>query len=278
MASFRRLKGLYQFLLRLHKTTRAIKLVTLSKLQRLQKSIRSLGFPLILFSFFSSPIGSNASHLIVPIFTERSCCGPVDGLLVSSVEALVSGYKLSAETYTFFFLGKRGFGLLKKSFRASFAGLLYNMKRQPYSFLVSSVISSHLKTYNVDYIDLLFNKFKNVFIQNPSIYLVPSYSKFIDTYVNFPELFHLFKVNQGSSYFLLEDFYDFMLSCVILNSLKQNSFSELAGRVAAMDNAMKNLEELIRKTQLSYQKARQNSITIELIEIVACLGVLMEKH
>jgi len=42
-----------------------------------------------------------------------------------------------------------------------------------------------------------------------------------------------------------------------------------------MRNASKNAEELIAKLQLQYNKARQSSITNELIEIISCVNSIM---
>ncbi len=49
----------------------------------------------------------------------------------------------------------------------------------------------------------------------------------------------------------------------------ESSASELGARMTSMDNATKNAEEMIRKLTLEYNKARQASITKELLEIVA---------
>lgn len=55
---------------------------------------------------------------------------------------------------------------------------------------------------------------------------------------------------------------------VIFQALLEASASELAARMAAMTNATKNAQELINLLTLTYNKARQASITQELLEIV----------
>jgi len=54
----------------------------------------------------------------------------------------------------------------------------------------------------------------------------------------------------------------------IYNAFLQNETSEHAARMAAMDNASKNCNELIDNLTLVYNKARQASITAELMDIV----------
>jgi F-type H+-transporting ATPase subunit gamma len=51
--------------------------------------------------------------------------------------------------------------------------------------------------------------------------------------------------------------------------LLESNASEQGARMAAMDNATENANELISSLQLVYNKARQASITKELLEIVA---------
>ena len=57
---------------------------------------------------------------------------------------------------------------------------------------------------------------------------------------------------------------DFQLWRVLLES----NAAEQGARMAAMENATENAEELISALQLHYNKARQASITRELLEIV----------
>jgi F-type H+-transporting ATPase subunit gamma len=54
----------------------------------------------------------------------------------------------------------------------------------------------------------------------------------------------------------------------IANAFLQNETSEHAARMAAMDNASKNCNELIDNLTLVYNKARQAAITAELMDIV----------
>ena len=60
----------------------------------------------------------------------------------------------------------------------------------------------------------------------------------------------------------------------ILAACVRESFaSEVAARRMAMDSAGKNAQEMIDRLQLQYNRARQNSITQEITEIVAGSGL-----
>lgn len=54
----------------------------------------------------------------------------------------------------------------------------------------------------------------------------------------------------------------------LLRALQESAASELAARMTAMNNASNNASELIEDLTLSYNKARQASITQEILEVV----------
>lgn len=58
------------------------------------------------------------------------------------------------------------------------------------------------------------------------------------------------------------------ISVQIYNAFLQNETSEHAARMAAMDNASKNCNDLVESLTLTYNKARQAAITAELMDIV----------
>ncbi len=60
----------------------------------------------------------------------------------------------------------------------------------------------------------------------------------------------------------------------VLNVLWESATSEHAARMTAMDNATKNIQDLIKKLTISYNKARQAAITKELIEITNAIEAM----
>lgn len=61
----------------------------------------------------------------------------------------------------------------------------------------------------------------------------------------------------------------FYLESTILSLLIESNVSEQASRRNAMDNATNNAQELVDELKLEYNKARQNSITSQIIEVVS---------
>jgi F-type H+-transporting ATPase subunit gamma len=67
---------------------------------------------------------------------------------------------------------------------------------------------------------------------------------------------------------LVEEIIPMYVKRQLYSALLESSTSELAARMAAMDNASKNAKDLIYNLTLVYNKARQAAITQELMEIV----------
>jgi F-type H+-transporting ATPase subunit gamma len=58
------------------------------------------------------------------------------------------------------------------------------------------------------------------------------------------------------------------LRVLIYRALLETSAGENGARMVAMDNATTNCEEMVRSLSLKYNKARQQAITMELMDIV----------
>ena len=63
------------------------------------------------------------------------------------------------------------------------------------------------------------------------------------------------------------------VSGILCACIRESFASEVAARRMAMDSASKNAQEMIDRLQLQYNRARQNSITQEITEIVAGSGL-----
>ena len=73
---------------------------------------------------------------------------------------------------------------------------------------------------------------------------------------------------------ILDSLLPLYLNNQLLRSLQESAASELAARMTAMNNASDNAKTLIGTLTLSYNKARQASITQELLEVVAGASAL----
>ena len=74
---------------------------------------------------------------------------------------------------------------------------------------------------------------------------------------------------------LFEEFVPFHIAAFIYSAILESSTSEQSARIASMDAAVRNADEMIEAKTLIYNQARQSAITQELIEIVNGAEALM---
>ncbi|MGC8820822.1 MAG: ATP synthase F1 subunit gamma [Fervidobacterium sp.] len=115
------------------------------------------------------------------------------------------------------------------------------------------------------------------------------YGRFRSKLAQIPDVFQLTPFNQESKlkgdryeFEPLEDEFqikiiEFYASSVLFSLAFETKISELYARQNAMRNATENAEEVVRLLTVEYNKARQASITQELIEIVTGADALKEQ-
>jgi F-type H+-transporting ATPase subunit gamma len=75
-------------------------------------------------------------------------------------------------------------------------------------------------------------------------------------------------IYEPSAEALLEKLLPLYVHILIYRALVETSAGENGARMAAMDNATRNCEEMIQSLTLKYNKVRQSAITAELMDIV----------
>jgi len=118
-----------------------------------------------------------------------------------------------------------------------------------------------------DELYLLYNEFVNVAIHRPTVVrLFPLASIGREEEVE-PDK-RLDYIYEPSEEALLEKLLPMYVHVLIYRALVETSAGENGARMAAMDNATRNCEELIQSLTLKYNKVRQSAITAELMDIV----------
>jgi F-type H+-transporting ATPase subunit gamma len=129
---------------------------------------------------------------------------------------------------------------------------------------LASILTEEFLNGAVDSVLLVYNQFKSVVSQRPVIEPL------------LPVAPAIANVDAGSSDFLYEpgknEILDYILPLYIETqihrALLESIASEFGARMTAMENATKNATEMIDRLTLQYNRARQASITKELMEIV----------
>lgn len=259
----------------LYELTKAIQLVAMSKLSALRKKEdnRALypGYNLL------SKKELVGESLIIPVTTDRSCCGSINNNIMDTVKYYSQILK---STYYILLIGKKGLSISKKFYNTE---LIYNITEvTKYNLSILTItllmekIQDSVSNTNVSSYILIYNYFKNIVSQNVANIKIDSKSYFLENYYNKLDSFNFINniLEDKHSYFM-SDLYDYLLFSTLIKVMYENEMSEYGARASSMRNASKNAEELIAKLQLQYNKARQTHITNELIEIISCVNSIM---
>ena len=113
---------------------------------------------------------------------------------------------------------------------------------------------------------VLFGKFINIMRQEPKLSaILPVRYEKTETAQQVMSKEYIFEPSVEG---LMAEILPRYVNVLIYRGLLDTSASEHAARMAAMDNATKNCDEMVRDLTLVYNKARQTSITTQLIDIV----------
>lgn len=133
----------------------------------------------------------------------------------------------------------------------------------------------------IEYIEIILKLYDEECLDR--LYLVNN--KFVNTVTQVPTITQLLPLSIDNNEILKKKFWDYLyepdpsilldillrryIESQIYQSVVENLASEQASRMVAMKTATDNGSSLIKELQLAYNKARQTSITQELIEIVS---------
>lgn len=122
----------------------------------------------------------------------------------------------------------------------------------------------------VDRIDIIYNRFKNAAIQQLMVErylpLEPPAEEATKEELHTMEADYIFEPDKKS---ILEEMIPKSLRIQFFKAILDSYAAEMGARMTAMQQATDNARELLKELKISYNKARQNQITNELIEIVS---------
>ena len=208
--------------------------------------------------------------LIVVMTSDRGLCGAFNGNICRFAESFLNEKRYPKQEL--FFIGKKGYDYFK--FRSySSKGLVLNLVKE-ISYPLSARIAKELMEYNnsgdYDAVYVIYNEFKTVITPRiVSERFLPFDLSKEKLSKKREGLFSEDLLIEVPPQELLAGLLERYFSVQIYRYLCENVAAEHGSRMAAMENATKNADEVGRLLQLKYNKMRQSSITTELIEIVS---------
>lgn len=265
--------------------TSAMKMVSAAKLKRAQDAIVQMRpysnkLQEILSNLSSSMDSSEGLYsggreenniLIVAITSNRGLCGGFNNNVIKKVNSIIAENK--EKSVVVLSIGKKASEFYKHTsynIKASDFPKHLNEVYDGLSFDKVAVIAENVMRHYVDKsfdkVILVYNKFKNAAVQELMAeqflpILPPENSENNTTNIDY-----IFEPDKKT---IVEDIIPKSLKIQFYKALLDSFASEHGARMTAMHKATDNATDLIRDLKITYNKARQASITNEILEIVA---------
>lgn len=270
------------------KITRAMQLVSASKLKRAQEAAEAArpyaekmqgvlanlaagiagqaGAPKLL-----AGTGREDNHLLVVMTADRGLCGGFNTNIVKLARQHIQSLQREGKKVKILCVGRKGRDQLKRQFGNLIIGTveLGGIRRLSFSHTqpIAKQVLDRFDAGEVDVVTLFYARFKSVISQIPTALRlipaeVPAGTKTADL--------------KGGAYDYEPDEQDILTELLprnvaiqIFRALLENQASEQGARMAAMDAATRNAGDVIAALSTKYNRSRQAQITKELIEIIS---------
>lgn len=283
MANVRQVKQRINTAKNIAKITKAMEMVSASKMRRAQQQAlsarpyaKALEHSLRLVSSqnvtFNHPLLSEhnvGKPALVIISTDRGLCGSLNQNLFK----IATSWLHKHDNGVLIAVGKKSIAF------AEFIGLevLAVFSDIPDKLTtkdllpLSTLITEKFTHQELKSVDLVFTDFVNTLSQHPSLIpLLPIKQLLPETEQGEP----LTKLSDAAEFQfeptpadILMDLLPYYLENTIYQSFLESKASEHSARMVAMKNASDNAKDLVKELQLVYNKSRQESITNELLDI-----------
>ena len=201
--------------------------------------------------------------LLVAITSNRGLCGGFNSAVIKDIKNIVET-KYSDKDVSLLTIGKKGDDLLAKEFN------IYANKNEVFDDLtfenvavIAEDLMSQFTEGKFDRIEIVYNQFKNaatqILTEEQFLPIVPPSSEDANT------VDYIFEPSKKE---IVEGLIPKSLKTQLFKAIRDSYAAEHGARMTAMHKATDNATELRDELLLIYNKARQASITNEILEIV----------
>lgn len=214
--------------------------------------------------------------VLVVVTSDRGLCGAFNTNVVKAAlnhireqypERQASEHQVRIVT-----VGKKGFEYFNKrdyKLFSNYVGIFHSLDFGKARGIMAELISGYLN-HDIDKVEVVYNEFKNVLLQRiviEQLLPIPPEELKAENVGKARSLVDY--IYEPSSKEIIDALLPRHLNFQMWRILLESNAAALGAQMSAMDNATENAKELITDLTLSYNKARQASITKELLEIVA---------
>ncbi|MBF0435599.1 MAG: F0F1 ATP synthase subunit gamma [Magnetococcales bacterium] len=282
MANLKSLRNRIRSVKNTRQITKAMKMVSAAKLRRSQERAQSarpysqhirrmIGALAAQVDPQSGPalmVPAKGKRVELVMFTaDRGLCGSFNSAVIRAVRSKVASLEESGHTVTVTCVGRKGHDVLKRQLKSRVrrvhTGLTKNLTFERADAVVTSHLLADFANGEFDVCILVYNTFKSAL----SIEL--TWKQVIPMTVDTRE-----EVRGGAPEYepeesdVLAELLPHGVSVQVFHALVESDASEQGARMTAMDNAVRNAGDMIRKLGIKYNRTRQAAITTELMEII----------
>jgi len=285
MATLREVRNRISGVRKTQKITRAMKMVAAAKLRRRQNAVvaaRPYGRQMkTLLAHLSHAAGETETELITPrevttiavvvVTSDRGFCGAFNSNLIKTVLGHLVAQPAGiaqGKALKLYCIGKKGVEYFSKrgyNVVGRYVGVYSDLVFGRAQAIASEIIEGYRRG-EFDRVDVVYNEFKTM-AQSRIV---------LEQFLPVPRVNggdgaqrpaeYIYEPNQRQ---ILLSILPRHLHFLIWRILLESNAAEEGARMAAMENATENAQEMISTLQLQYNKARQAAITKELLEVVS---------
>ena len=205
---------------------------------------------------------------VICMTSDRGLCGGFNNNLIKATERFIREKKLEGREVELIPVGRKGRDFFRKKTKTINARTdVFSKFDMSLAVKISGDVIPPFVGEEYDELYLLYNEFVNVAVHRPSVvrlFPLPSIGREEEIEPD-KRLDYIYEPSEEA---LLEKLLPMYVHVLIYRALVETSAGENGARMAAMDNATRNCEELIQSLTLKYNKVRQSAITAELMDIV----------
>jgi F-type H+-transporting ATPase subunit gamma len=267
------------------KITKAMRMVAAAKLRRAQdrmtsarpyaRKINELLTHLVSASeTVQNPLMERreGATLVIVVTSDRGLCGSFNTNLLkvafNHIKRLGAGAKVVC-------VGKKGFDFFKSrkvDLYDKYIGVFNNLNVEASNEIVNRIVDGYMKR-EYGKVEIIYNEFKSVVKQEIRIeQFLPIVSKDTDG-KKAKNLYYIYEPDMES---ILNNLIPRQLKVQLWKALLESNASEQGARMTAMETASRNASDLIKFLEIQYNRARQEAITKEILEIVGGAEALKE--
>ena len=220
--------------------------------------------------------GQNKVSLIIVATSNRGLCGGFNSSIVRQVRRLILMRKSQGQDVKLICIGRKGYEQLKRQYRNIIVETFEAFDKPSFyeARRIADLVLGLFNQQGFDTCSIVYNKFISALSQQVTEHRLIPYAALetlapqdqgvaVESWVVKPYDF------EPSEQQVLDELLPKNLAVQIFGALLENMASEQGARMAAMESATRNAEDMICALDLTYNRTRQAFITKELIEIIS---------